>query len=57
MKPVEGYEAERAFKEFKTVFVVDMQTKELIHLNRCTNKNYILNVFMQPGNLFYIFNK
>lgn len=55
MKPVESFEAELAFKDNKPVFVLDKDSKELIHLNRCANKNFILNVFTQPYYLFYIY--
>lgn len=55
MKPVESYEAERAYKANKPVFVLDKTTGELIHINKCTNKNYILDIFTQPYYLYYIY--
>lgn len=55
MKPVENYEAEWAFKHNSQIFVLDITTNELIHLNKCKNKNFRLNVFTQPYYLFYIY--
>ena len=55
MKPVENYEAEAAFKNGKHIFVIDDSTKELIYLNAQTNKNFIVNIFSQPGYTYYIF--
>lgn len=55
MKPVESFEAEIAYKEGKPVFILDKDTLELIHINKCKNKNYIINAFVQPYNLFYIY--
>lgn len=55
MKPVESFEAEAAFKKGKHIFVLDRQTRELIYLNECKNKNFLLNVFSQPNYLHYIY--
>ena len=55
MKPIESFEAELEFKKGKPIFVFDITTKELIHLNKCKNRNFILNVFTQPYYLFYIY--
>lgn len=55
MKPVENYEAEAAHKNGKHIFVIDKYTKELIYLSKNTNKNFIANVFSQPGYIYYIY--
>lgn len=55
MKPIESFEAEQAFKEGKHIFVLDRYTRELIYLNECENKNFLLNVFSQPNYLHYLY--
>ena len=55
MKPVENYEAECAYKANQPVFILDKTTGELIHLNKCTNKNSVLNVFTQPYYVYDIY--
>lgn len=53
MRPIDNYEAERAFKEGKQVFVLNKATKELTDLSRVSVKSYIVEAFTRPENLFY----
>lgn len=55
MKPIEVFEAERAYRASKPVFAFDRSNGELIHINKMTNLNAILNMFSQPYYLFYIY--
>ena len=57
MKPVEIFDAERAYKEGKQIFMLDRSNNELIHINRISNKNAVLNMFSQPYYLFYVYEK
>ena len=54
MKPVHSYEAEEAFKKGKNILIFDQATKEIIHLNACKNKNFLISAFTRPEYLYYI---
>ena len=55
MKPVESFEAERAFRSGKAVFALDKGTNELYVLYGNMNNGFITNVFVQPFYLYYIY--
>ena len=53
MKPIDNYEAERAHRQGKQVFVLNRQTGELTDLDRVANRNVKVQVFTRPENIFY----
>lgn len=53
MKPIDNYEAERAFKEGKQIFVLNRATAELTDLTRVRNRSAIVEAFTRPENIFY----
>ncbi len=53
MKPIDNFEAERAYKEGKQVFVLNKATKELTDLSRVSVKSYIVEAFTRPENIFF----
>lgn len=55
MKPVEIFDAERAYREGEQIFAFDLSNNEIIHINKIANKNAVLNMFSQPYYLFYIY--
>ena len=55
MKPVENYEAERAYRSGKHVFVLDRVDGELIYLNKSGSVGFITDVFTKNHYLYYIY--
>lgn len=53
MKPIDNYEAERAYKEGKQIFVLNRMTAELTDLTRVMNRSAIVEAFTRPENIFY----
>lgn len=53
-KPVENYEAEQAFKKERTVLLFDKDTNEIIYLNSCPNRNFVVEAFTQIKYLYYV---
>ena len=57
MKPVENYEAEVAFKQGKTIYIVDRSTAELFILNEIKNKNFLSGAFLNWNYVYYVGDK
>ena len=53
MKPIDNFEAERAYKDGKQVFVLNRQTAELTDLTRVRNRSAIVEAFTRPENVFF----
>ena len=53
MKPIDNFEAEKAYKDGKTVFVLNRMTAELTDLSRVSNKSAIVEAFTRPENIFF----
>ena len=53
MRPIDNYEAEKAYKDGKQIFVLNRITRELTDLSRVKNRSFIVEIFTRPENLFY----
>ena len=54
MKPVENFDAEVAFQNGKTIYIIDRSTAELFILNEVKNTNFLSGAFINGNYIYYV---